>query len=85
MKKSLVLILAIVTVLCLALTGCGGNASNASEMTICVGPYPDTIDPALNSAVDGATYVIHAFAGLVGYEQAEDGSLKLVPDCDRGW
>lgn len=83
MKKSLALILAIVTVLCLALAGCGGNTTTASEMTICVGPYPDTIDPALNSAVDGATYVIHAFAGLVGYEQAEDGSLKLVADCAK--
>ena len=86
MKKSLALILAIVMVLCLGLTACNGNGGNvAKEMTICVGPYPDTIDPALNSAVDGATYVIHAFAGLVGYEQAEDGSLKLVPDCAKAF
>ena len=83
MKKSLALILALVTVLCMALAGCGGNTTGASQMTICVGPYPDTVDPALNSAVDGATYVIHAFAGLVGYEQAEDGSLKLVADCAK--
>ena len=83
MKKSLALILAIVTVLCMALAGCGGNTTGTSSMTICVGPYPDTIDPALNSAVDGATYVIHAFSGLVGYEQAEDGSLKLVADCAK--
>ena len=86
MKKSLALILAIVMVLCLGLTACNGNGGNvAKEMTICVGPYPDTIDPALNSAVDGATYVLHAFAGLVGYEQAEDGSLKLVPDCAKAF
>ena len=83
MKKSLALILAIVTVLCMALAGCGGNTTGTSSMTICVGPYPDTIVPALNSAVDGATYVIHAFSGLVGYEQAEDGSLKLVADCAK--
>lgn len=87
MKKSLALILAVVMVLCLGLTACTGNGGTQakSEMTICVGPYPDTIDPALNSAVDGATYVIHAFAGLVGYEQAEDGSLKLVPDCAKAF
>jgi len=83
MKKSLALILAIVMILCLGLAACDNGATNASEMTICVGPYPDTIDPALNSAVDGATYVIHAFSGLVGYEQAEDGSLKLVADCAK--
>lgn len=82
MKKSLALILAIVTVLCLALAGCGGG-STTNAMTVCVGPYPNTIDPALNSAVDGATYVIHAFAGLVGYQQSEDGSLKLVADCAK--
>ncbi|MBQ9742404.1 MAG: peptide ABC transporter substrate-binding protein [Ruminococcus sp.] len=80
MKKSLALILAVVMVLCLALTGCGAGST---AMTVCVGPYPDTIDPALNSAVDGATYVIHAFAGLAGYEQAEDGSLKIVADCAK--
>ena len=80
MKKSLALILAVVMVLGLALTGCGNSTT---AMTVCVGSYPDTIDPALNSAVDGATYVIHAFAGLVGYEQAEDGSLELVADCAK--
>ena len=98
MKKTFALLLAVVMVFSLVLTGCDNSgkgdtnttnapdASNiADEMTICVGPYPDTIDPALNSAVDGATYVIHAFAGLVGYEQAEDGSLKLVPDCAKAF
>ena len=32
-------------------------------------------------AVDGATLIIHAFSGLVGYQQNEDGGLELVPDC----
>lgn len=83
MKKSLALILAVVMILCLGLTACDNGATSASEMTICVGPYPDTIDPALNTTVDGASYVIHAFSGLVGYQQAEDGSLKLVADCAK--
>ena len=83
MKKSLALLLAVVMILCLGLVACDNGTTTASQMTICVGPYPDTVDPALNSAVDGATYVIHAFAGLVGYTQAEDGSLKLVPDCAK--
>jgi len=71
---------AIVTVLFLAslfvLTACGKSA----ELVVCVGPNPDTIDPALNSAVDGATMIIHAFSGLVGYQQDDDGALVLVPD-----
>jgi len=37
-------------------------ASNG--IVVNVGPNPDTIDPALNSSVDGATLIIHAFEGL---------------------
>ena len=48
-------------------------ATQPTSMTLNVGAYPDTIDPALNSAVDGATYIIHTFVGLVGYNQ--DGNL----------
>lgn len=54
----------------------------ADTMTVSVGAYPDTIDPALNSAVDGATYIIHAFAGLVGFEQ-KDGKLELYADMAK--
>jgi len=36
----------------------------AQDLVVNVGPDPDTIDPALNSAVDGATLIIHAFEGL---------------------
>ena len=55
----------------------------ADSITVHVGAYPDTIDPALNSAVDGATYIIHAFSGLVGYRQKADGSLELYADCAK--
>ncbi|HOW23442.1 MAG TPA: peptide ABC transporter substrate-binding protein [Sedimentibacter sp.] len=55
----------------------------ADSLTLNVGAYPDTIDPALNSAVDGATYIIHAFAGLVGYRQKADGTLELYADCAK--
>lgn len=34
---------------------------------------PDTIDPAANSSVDGATIVLHAFSGLTGYDK--DGNI----------
>lgn len=34
-----------------------------------VGPSPETIDPALNSAVDGANMIIHAFEGLLKFDQ----------------
>ncbi|MDR2648255.1 MAG: ABC transporter substrate-binding protein [Clostridiales bacterium] len=46
--------------------------ANQPELNVCIGPNPDTIDPALNSAVDGATLIIHNFEGL--YTLDEDGA-----------
>lgn len=79
MKKTLSVLLALVMVFtCLfSLSACGGKSGN---FVVNVGALPDSIDPALNSAVDGATYIVHAFSGLVGYEQ-KDGKLELVPQC----
>lgn len=81
MKKILsVLLTAVMLLGCMAaLSACGEKTTK--DFTINVGAYPDTIDPALNSAVDGGTYIVHAFAGLVGYEQDADGNTKLVPQC----
>ena len=78
MKKTLSMLLVVVMILsCMvSLTAC----NQSSGMVLNVGAYPDTIDPALNSAVDGATYIIHNFCGLVGYEEI-DGKLELVPQC----
>lgn len=78
MKKILAVVLA--AVMLVSLAACGGTETVKPDfMTLNVGAYPDTIDPALNSAVDGATYIIHTFAGLVGYAQGEGGDLELVP------
>ena len=80
MKKTLSLLLVLAMMLgCMAsLSACG---TNSGSLTLNVGAYPDTIDPALNTAVDGATYIVHAFAGLVGWEQNEEGKLDLVAQC----
>ena len=48
-----------------------GAAATATNISVNVGTDPDTIDPALNSAVDGATMIIHAFEGL--YTLDKDG------------
>jgi len=58
-------------------------SENADSITVNVGAYPNSIDPALNSAVDGATYIIHAFSGLVGYKQNADGTLELYADAAK--
>ena len=51
------------------------------SLAVCLASEPDTIDPALNSAVDGATMLTHLFAGLAKWSKAEDGTLKVVADC----
>jgi len=50
-------------------------------INVCVGSEPDTIDPALNSAVDGAVLTSHLFAGLAKWDQDENGNLIISADC----
>ncbi|MBQ6832623.1 MAG: hypothetical protein IJO28_08340 [Oscillospiraceae bacterium] len=51
------------------------------SLPICLASEPDTLDPALNSAVDGATMLVQLFAGLAKWQKNEDGSLSVVADC----
>ncbi|MBN2540324.1 MAG: peptide ABC transporter substrate-binding protein [Bacilli bacterium] len=46
---------------------------SGDALSVCLSSEPSTIDPALNSAVDGATMILHAFSGLIGYNS--DGEL----------
>ena len=94
MKKTLAMLLALV--MSLSLVACGGepapapeDSSNpevvtpadASTLAVCLASEPDTIDPALNSAVDGATMVSHLFSGLAKWSQDADGNLVIVADA----
>lgn len=44
-------------------------SSNGSVVHVQVGPSPETIDPALNSAVDSGNMIIHAFEGLLKFDR----------------
>ena len=55
----------------------GGN----KILKVQVGPDPETIDPALNSAVDGGNMLLHAFECLLIVDQ--DG--KLAPGQAESW
>ena len=72
----------------MALSGCGGSKSGGAKsgdttqtaagkkiLTIQLGPDVESIDPALNSAVDGANYILFAFDNLLKMDK--DG--KVVP------
>ena len=87
-KRLIVAVLAMAGAM--ALSGCGGSKSGgngtksagATEsaggnkiLTIQLGPDVESIDPALNSAVDGANYILFAYENLLKVDK--DG--KVVP------
>lgn len=79
MKKRILSIIAIavlVVILASLFVGCKKD-EDKDALAICLASEPASLDPALNSAVDGATMLIHLFAGLVKYDK--DG--KLVADA----
>ena len=51
------------------------------SINVCIASEPDVLDPALNSAVDGATLDSHLFAGLAKWDTDADGKLEIVADC----
>jgi oligopeptide transport system substrate-binding protein len=72
MKRKIALFLAILMTCLIFLPACdkGGEGDDktpkaSDAIAVCVGPDPATLDPALNSAADGATLIIHAFEGLM--------------------
>ncbi|MBR5451717.1 MAG: hypothetical protein IKV36_01845 [Clostridia bacterium] len=58
------------------------KVNGATEsINVCLASEPDTLDPALNSAVDGATMVAHLFSGLAKWAQDAEGKLVIVADA----
>ena len=88
MKKTIAILLAL-TVLASAFAQGSTEAPKTTETTakglssisVCIASEPDTIDPALNSAVDGATLTAHLFSGLAKWDQDASGNLVIVADA----
>ena len=84
-KKLITLVLSACMVF--SLVACGSEAtnggSNASEkvLSVQIGPDPETIDPALNSAVDGGNMILHSFECLL----VVDESGNLAPGQAESW
>ena len=79
MKKFAALLLAVLLALSCVLAASAEEAK--TSINVCIASEPDTLDPALNSAVDGATMIAHLFAGLSTWAQDENGALVIVPAC----
>ncbi len=94
MKKELtkVFVLLLAVTMILGLTACGDSGTTSgggsgddgasgNSIAVCIGSEPATVDPALNSAVDGATMIVHLFAGLAKWEKDASGAYNIVADC----
>ena len=80
MKKIIAMLL--VLAMMLSLAACGGSKkADANVLPICLSSEPDTLDPALNSAVDGATMIVHLFSGLAKWSMDDAGIMSIVADC----
>ena len=79
--KKLIPMLAILLALCMILPACSGGASGEKILTVQVGPDPETLDPALNSAVDGGNMLLHTFECLLTVDK--DGAI--APGCAETW
>ncbi|MGM9551411.1 MAG: ABC transporter substrate-binding protein [Clostridia bacterium] len=85
MKLKRILALALSLVMVIAMAGCGngGNstdptaASKEQVINVCLASEPNSLDPALNTSLDGSIMAIHLFAGLSKWDK--DGKT-ILPD-----
>ncbi len=87
MKRTLALFLVFV-MLFGVLAGCnkkteddGAQEPAEKQLAVQVGPDPETIDPALNSAVDGGNMLLHLYECLLTVDQAGE----LAPGAAETW
>ncbi len=79
MAKRIIAIL-IAAVFAIGLVACG-KKGDGKILSVQVGPDPETIDPALNSAVDGGNMILHLFECLLIVDK--DGNLQ--PGQAESW
>ena len=59
----------------------GEKGNPIEKLDVCIGPSPETMDPQLNSTLDGGTMIMHCFEGLVKY--GENG--QVLPAMAESW
>lgn len=90
--KKLACMLAVVMALSLGLTACGGSETSGAtadgtasgegkQLVVQVGPDPETLDPALNSTIDGGEMLIHSFETLLNLNE----NNEVVPGQAESW
>ena len=61
------------------------SGTAAQELSVCIGPNPDTIDPALNSASTGSNTIRLAFCGLMGTQVKDGVALTNQPEMAESY
>ncbi|MDR1400014.1 MAG: peptide ABC transporter substrate-binding protein [Treponema sp.] len=82
MVKRIGFLLMGLTLLAMSVSASAGRqpaAASGSQISLVLGSEPNTIDPALNSSVDGAIYIGHLFEGLYKYADNGHGRAQAVP------
>ena len=60
-------------------------ADEGFNLNLCIASEPQTIDPALNSAVDGSIMCNHMFEGLVKWVNDGEGNAITAPGQAESW
>lgn len=81
MKRKIAFLLALTMLLTLGVGACTKTEPVAKQLTAQIGPNPETIDPALNSAVDGGNMLLFAFDCLLNV----DKDNKIIPGAAETW
>lgn len=63
----------------------GGASSEGFNLSVCLASEPMTIDPALNTAVDGAIMANHLFEGLTKWVDDGEGNAMTAPGQAESW
>ncbi len=61
------------------------EAADGYNLAVCLASEPQSIDPALNSAVDGAIMINHMFEGLVKWVDDGEGNAVTAPGQAESW
>ncbi len=60
-------------------TAAAESSDGSFDLAVCLASEPQSIDPALNSAVDGAIMINHMFEGLTKWVDDGNGNAILAP------